>query len=214
MTKEKMNVHKALAELKLLDNRIIKEVNDATFAIANKHSNEKISGISVAEFTAHMKDGYQSVCDLILRRDAMKRAVVKSNAVTEVVIAGKTYTVAEAIEMKNHGVYYKEMLLTKMREDVAKTKMICDRNNGDALEAKANEYIQNIFGSSDMKNGLSEEAAKKRREYIEMQSYEMLDPIGVVDAINSLSAEIQSFRAEVDAALSVSNALTEVEFEY
>ena len=46
-TIEKMSVHKALAELKIIDSRIERSIDDAQFCVANKHSNEKISGIPV-----------------------------------------------------------------------------------------------------------------------------------------------------------------------
>ena len=38
--------------------------------------------------------------DLIKRRDAITKAIVASNAVTEVTINGETMTVASAIELK------------------------------------------------------------------------------------------------------------------
>ena len=42
----------------------------------------------------------------------------------------------------------------------------------------------------------------------------MIDPIKILDKINSLEESISSFRAEVDAALSTSNAITEIEISY
>ena len=50
MTNEKMTVHKALVELKTIDARIEKTIRDASFVIANKHSNQKISGESSGLF--------------------------------------------------------------------------------------------------------------------------------------------------------------------
>ena len=41
MVTEKMTVHKALAELKLLDDRIKKAISGGIYCAANKHSNEK-----------------------------------------------------------------------------------------------------------------------------------------------------------------------------
>lgn len=38
MAKEKMNVYRALAELKTLDSRIQKAARSATYCFANKHS--------------------------------------------------------------------------------------------------------------------------------------------------------------------------------
>lgn len=42
MTTEKMTVHKALSELKILDDRIHLAISEAVFCVTNKHSNEKI----------------------------------------------------------------------------------------------------------------------------------------------------------------------------
>ena len=104
MTTEKMTIHKALCELKTLDARITKCIGETEYVFANKHSNDKVNGMTVAAYCDEIKSGYQRVTDLIKRRDAIKRAVVLSNAVTKVTVGGKEYTVAEAIEMKNHGI--------------------------------------------------------------------------------------------------------------
>ena len=99
MNKERLTVHRALAELKTIDSRITKAINTSKFVIANKHSNEKIDGKPISEVRENMKSAYQKVTDLIARRNAIKRAVVLSNANTNVVVNGVTYTVAEAIDM-------------------------------------------------------------------------------------------------------------------
>lgn len=91
---EKMTVHKALAELKLLDERIRKAISEGIYCIANKHSNDKIGGVLLDDYIKIMQGGYDKATDLISRRKAIKRAVVLSNAVTKVTVAGVEYTVA------------------------------------------------------------------------------------------------------------------------
>ena len=97
--KETMTIHKALSELKTLGDRINSAMEEATFVVANKHSNAKIGGQSIAEFSQAAQQSLQSVMTLINRRNAIKRAVTRSNAETMVNINGKEYTVAEAIDM-------------------------------------------------------------------------------------------------------------------
>lgn len=213
MTKETMTIHQALVELKTLDKRIATAIRAVTYVVANKHSNNKISGIPVKEYVEGARSQYQKVNDLLKRREAIKRAVVKSNAVTEVVVAGKTYTVAEAIDMKNHGVDNLKALLKQLTSDYTTAKMMAERSNGSELERRADEHVRNMYGVSDMK-GFVEEAKKVRAEFIEAQTMELLDPIGVVAEINRLEAEINEFEVNVDAALSVSNALTSIEIDY
>lgn len=100
MTTETMTIHKALCELKTLDSRIKKAIEGSVFVFANKHSNAKVSGKTISAYSDEVKSAYQSACDLIARRDAIKRAVTLSNATTKVTIGGQEYTIAEAIEMK------------------------------------------------------------------------------------------------------------------
>ena len=94
---ETMNVHKALSEVKILNNRIIGKISECQFCIANKVTNKTIKGKSIDEWKNSVQDNWTSITTLINRRNALKQAISKSNASTEVTIAGKVYTVAEAI---------------------------------------------------------------------------------------------------------------------
>lgn len=217
MTNEKMTIHKALSELKTIDDRIVKAIRSNTYVLAVKHSAEKINGIKVNDYKDNMKSGYQKVTDLIARRDAMKRAVVLSNATTKVQIGGKSYTVAEAIEMKNHGMEFKKALLQNLYAAYGSAQNEFNKNNGDALEKKAEQYILAVIAAQpkDAKMSVDSEAMKAMRQtYIDNNKYDMVDPLDVAKLIEAIDTEINEFNTEIDAALSVSNALTVIEFEY
>ena len=217
MTNEKMTVHKALAELKTMDDRIAKTMGEATYVLAVKHSAEKIQGMTVANFMDKIKSGYQKVNDLIARRDAMKRAVVLSNATTKVRVGNAEYTVAEAIELKNHGIEFKKALLYNITCAYNTAQNEFNRNSGETLEKKAEQYVLSVIQAQpkDGKMAIDGEAMKAvRQTYIDNNSYDILDPLNVAKIMEELDAEINEFEAEVDAALSCSNALTMIEFEY
>lgn len=213
MTTEKMNVHRALAELKILDNRIISEIDLAVFCQANKHSNEKINGISIDDYKKTIQSSYDKINDLIARREALKKAVQLSNATTEVTIAGKTMTRVEAIEMKNHGLELKKILLEQMSRQYNKTLVRIANENGSTLEEKAEKYVIGLYGN---KEGTSktDDFEKVKKDYISRNQYDLIDPIKIKEKIDALRDEIDQFTSEVDAALSVSNAITEITIEY
>lgn len=214
---EKMTVHKALAELKTMDARIEKAIRDTTYVLAVKHSAEKINGMTVSNFKDKMKSGYQKAMDLIARRDAMKRAVVLSNATTKVKVGDKEYTVAEAIEMKNHGMEFRNVMLRQMNSAYTSAQNELNRNSGETLEKKAEQYVLAVIAAQpkDSKMSVDSDAMKAlRKTYIENNTYDLVDPLDVTKIMETLDAEINEFNAEVDAALSVSNALTIIEFEY
>ncbi len=216
MNTEKMTVHKALAELKIIDDRIEKVVDNTIFVEAVKNGTDKINGVSIDEFKNNEKSGYQKAIDLINRRDAMKRAVVLSNATTKVVIGGVERTVAEAIEMKNHGMDGKKYLLAELTIQQKRALNKYNSYSGENLEARANDYVQNILRSQ----GESADKADPKQiqalhdSFIESNKFNLIDALHIADKIEELTNEIVEFDVEVDAALSVSNALTVIEFEY
>ena len=216
MNTEKMTVHKALSELKIIDDRIEKAIDNTVFVEAVKNGTDKINGVGIEDFKNGMKSGMQKVNDLINRRNAMKRAVVLSNATTKVTIGGKEYTVAEAIEMKNHGMDGKKALL---RELTTQNNLALGRYNlhsGESLEHLVNEYVQNILRSQ---GDSADKADPKqiqalRDSFIEANKFDMIDPLHIADKIEELNNEIVEFEVDVDSCLSVSNAVTVIEFSY
>lgn len=212
-TVETMTVHKALAELKLLDSRIEKAIAEGVYCVANKHSNDKIGGVPLDDYIKIMQGGYDKASDLISRRKAIKRAVVLSNAVTKVSVAGYEYTVAEAIEMKNHGVEFDKLLMNAMQRHYDKSQIQIKSENGKDLEQRAEQYVTAIYGQKEGKTNASD-IEKVKKDFIESNTYVLVDPLHVLDKIEDLEKKINDFMAEVDSALSVSNALTEITIEY
>lgn len=217
MTTEKMTIHKALAELKIIDSRIDRAISESALVVANKHSNDKIDGKTISEYKDEMKSIYQKITDLIKRRNAMKRAVVLSNAQTTIQIGENTYTVAEAIEMKNHGIEHDEFLMNHMNIQLEKAKRVLEHNSGESIEEKARQYVLSVISSQpkEAKMTIDSKAMQSLKEqYIEDSTYDLIDPNNVAVRIAELRDYIDEFNAEVDAALSVSNALTVIEFSY
>ena len=213
MKNEKMTIHKALSELKTLDARIGKAISGTSFVFANKHSNATVNGVKVSDVCDLIKSNYQSINDLMARRSAIKKAVMLSNAVTKVTIGGAEYTVAEAIEIKNNAIPMMKNLLTKMNLDKSNAATEARRGNGDNLETRADAYVKTLYENADMKNA-SDQIKKVREDFIASQTIEIVDPIGITDEMKKLEDKINAFVVDVDSALSVSNALTEIKISY
>lgn len=210
MTKETMNIHKALCELKILDDRINRAVDDCRYVGVTKIVSKRVGSQTVEAFSESVKDGYKSAMDLIKRRQAIKTAVVKSNATTTVVIGGNTYTIAEAIEMKNHGLDGEKRMLRYMVSRLAEAEALINRTRSD-LESRADAFIRDQTGSKESK---TEDLLKMRQDYIAMQDVELVDPLHIREIIKALDEKINTFMSEVDSALQTSNANTEITIEY
>lgn len=211
--KETMTIHQALSTAKILDSRIDSGIAECEFAVANKHSNSKVFGVPIPEYVNSVREKYQSVQTLINRLNAIRQGIANSNANTIVTIAGKKYTVAEAIYMKSKGLDYTKELLGKIKAKYEMAKRTADRENGDKLESRTDDYIKTMYQGADMKN-MAEEIKRVRDDFIAAQTVEVVDPIGAASEITRIEGELDAFMAEVDSALSVSNALTTIEVEY
>lgn len=213
MKKETMTIHKALCELKTLDDRIHKELDNGMFAFANKQANKVVCGVDVNSFIEHQKSKYQSATDLINRKNAIKRAVINSNATTTITIDGTEYFVAEAIYMKDSGMQLLQAVLNKLEIDVSRAQRDIFSNNGESLEQRADQHIATLYSNYDKKD-MSEAMKQSRDEFIRSQTYVLVDAVGVEKKITELRDKINKFMVEIDSALSVSNALTTIEIEY
>lgn len=212
MIKETMTIHEALTTLKTLDKRVLSRINSASFCIVNKHCNEKINGKSITDVKDDMRSGYESIVDLIARRAAIRNALSISNAKTTVKINGREYTVAEAIEMKKTGMALKRELLSQMSQQFTRAKMQIDNMNGDTLLKNADTYVSTMYGNKDKVDSDTINAA--RNAWIKANTLDLIDPLDVSVEIKKLEDEIDKFSSEVDSKISVSNALTTIEFEY
>ena len=215
MKKYTMTVHEGLAELKILSSRIEKELSQNVYVNTTKHSNTKIDGMSITDYTKAMKSSMQKVEDLIKRRNAIKKAITKSNAVTEVTINKDNgdvvkMTVAELIEYRNVGIEFVNKFANTLSQQYKACANIIKKTN-DNLTEMADRYVTGLFGNKEgVQNDVIESA---RNSYIEANTIDLLDPNKVQDRIAELREEYDFFNTKVDAALSVSNAVTVIEFE-
>lgn len=211
MNKKTMTIHEALAELKVLDRKIENRINSTRFAEANKHSNQKINGVLIADFVKNSEESLQSILDLLNYRKAIRNALSQSNAVTKVMVAGKEYTVAEAIEMKKTGILLYQQLGLTINAALQTAKRNCDAQNRD-LDRNADNYVSGLIGSKDKAD--LEKASDIREKYIEANTYEIVSTNNLAEKAMGILEEVDAFFSEVDAKISISNAITAIEVEW
>lgn len=212
MTHETMTIHRALAELKLLDSRIDTAIETSSFCTCIKHGQDKVSGKTISQFRKDAESALQKITDLINRRNAIKQAVSNSNSQTTVQIAGKTYTVASAIAMKQQGMVYLTLLRNELESQYTASVKKIETSNA-ALDQKADDMLQKLYGTSD-KTVSAEILTATREAYVKPLQMELVDSIHIESVIENLTETIDSFMSEVDSVLSTSNAVTEITIDY
>lgn len=209
MTEFEMTVTQALVELKTLDDRIQKAIQDGTFIVAILPSSEPRS---VDEITTSIKASYQKVTDLIARRDAIKDALIVSNAATYVSINGEKMSVAVAIDRKKSGNALRRLLLREMGSQ--STRAVSNYRTMSAnIESNGRSLVKSLgVNPGEMTDNSAAMSAYKA--YLETNKVELVDPLKLTDVMEKLANDLDAFDRDVDVALSVSNAVTLIRGSY
>ncbi|GEN83799.1 hypothetical protein SLU01_21110 [Sporosarcina luteola] len=205
-TTQTMSIHRALSELKTLNDRIPKAIQEADFIATDRKSAQKINGLSIEDYEKMIQAGFDKAVSLIERRNRLKDAIVQSNAITEVVVAGETMTVAKAIERKS-SIANEEKLLSMM---VGKRRMAINKltMENESLPSRLEDYLTAILGNKE--HAKKEEVELHTKSFMDRNEYILIDPLKLDKRIEEWDERISNFKAEVDAVLSESNAITKI----
>lgn len=205
----KISITRALAELKLLADRITKETGRLIVVDLYQKRSSKLlnSQKTQAEFESEAKSSLQSIQDLIARRRKIKEAIIASNSTKKVTISGVEYTVASAIDRKN-AIDFERGLLERIKRNVTDAKKAVETSRPQ-LEAQVNKMLETNLGTDGKKDaGLYETIAKP---FIEQNEMLMFDPAKAEALYVKMEKEIEEFLSEVDFVLSESNSTVEIE---
>lgn len=204
-----MTVHRALSELKLIDGKIEKQVDDITPSSYRQGDKGLVGGVfDETAFNNKAQSNYDSILALMERKVKIKSAIVKSNAETQVTVNDRVMTVADAIA-------YKGLMLIKRK--FVQTLMSKHRNvvagvnkNQETVKLNLQKLLEVNLGKESIRvNEGDVEAISK--PYMTRHEVYLIDPLKLADKIDMLNKEISDFEAEVDAVLSESNAVTFIE---
>lgn len=212
MNKETLTVYMLLTELKTMDKRIAKTIQEIIPVGIKEAAAKNVNGISEADFKKQALADSQRVTDLIKRHQAMKSALYQYNASKVITVAGREMTIAEALWLVEYGMQSKQALLTKYENAYKKALSDIQLFNGDKLDQLADRAAEVMCASKDKTSN------QDYREVVESYKADhqkvLIDPLGLKDLITKMTDEIAIFQAEVDAKIQTANATTEVTIEY
>ena len=217
MTNSKtITVQQGLTELKTLEARINKKIYEM-YAIGVGVKGKVVHPIrslkDVKEFEEKSKTDMQSIEDLISYRSALKSSVMRSNGMTMLKVGEIEMTVAEAIERKN-SIELQRHYIGALKKQLQATEVEIVRYNN-KIDETLNKQIETLLGSDkEQKNeklveSLRENTKEDYATFCGNKSQKELSEL-----ITKSEEEIEDFEANVDLALTTSNVLTNITFEW
>ncbi len=211
----KISLTEALAKLKLYNKKIEKATNVTEKEwlmdyVKGEAAKGEITHLTYKELKDVAEAKLQKVRALIANRNKLKGAIAQANASTKVNVAGKDYTIVQAIERKNSIYLEKEFLdILKNQVFVIKTK-VAEIN--ERAQQKANDIVEAQV-QAEVKNKKTEEVEALYNLIYNKNRAEILDPLNIEKMVEEIEEEIELFEQEVDVALSIVNAKTEIEVD-
>lgn len=205
MESQKMTIHRALSELKLIDSKIEKQINEIIPTGIYQKGKLILGYMKEEDFSSAAQSKFNSVQDLIERKTAIKSAIVQANGITKVKIGEKEMTIADAINFKGV-IKFKKQLIERMKAWHQKTVSDLNKNN-QVVEQNVQKLLEFTFGKENVKADPKDLEAV-RKPYIEANEFHLFDPLKSMEKVEQMEKEVSAFEAEVDAVLSEINAVT------
>lgn len=211
----KLLITQALDERDLLVKKINSKIERIDFVDGKKRNEEKViqQVITKEEFCKKVKTSYQQIQDLIKRYQKIDEAIITSNANTYIETSFGTYSVAVALSMRNrlrelNAMDFETILRNKMEENYYEILELKDLRNR-RLEEDAEKMRLSILGKDGKYK--DDKPLSVVDAYISENTVELIDPLNVLDEIESLKDKHTTLLSELETKIKISNATTFIE---
>jgi hypothetical protein len=211
----KLLITQALDERDLLVKKINSKIERIDFVDGKKRNEEKViqQVITKEEFCKKVKTSYQQIQDLIKRYQKIDEAIITSNANTYIETSFGTYSVAVALSMRNrlrelNAMDFETILRNKMEENYYEVLELKDLRNR-RLEEDAEKLRLSILGKDGKYK--DDKPLSVVDAYISENTVELIDPLNVLDEIESLKDKHTTLLSELETKIKISNATTFIE---
>lgn len=211
----KLLITQALDERDLLVKKINSKIERIDFVDGKKRNEEKMiqQVVTKEEFCKKVKTSYQQIQDLIKRYQKIDEAIITSNANTYIETSFGTYSVAVALSMRNrlrelNAMDFETILRNKMEENYYEVLELKDLRNR-RLEEDAEKMRLSILEKDGKYK--DDKPLSVVDAYISENTVELIDPLNVLDEIESLKDKHTTLLSELETKIKISNATTFIE---
>lgn len=226
MTKETMTLRSALSQRKMLDKKISHLTNTCTpIGIYYATDGDFIRGTGKTKdaFTESIKEDFQSLSDMIRRREALNVAILNANTENKISLPkfvdfsnigdSETEEVSFAAAISRKA-FYKETL-SAITDRFGKTAMATIRNLDNAKEMSRRSIMDQLQKEfAQVQNPSSKQIHDRQTDLESKAAIELIDPLNLSDIVNKAAVKITEYIDTIDIKLGHATEVTEITIEY
>lgn len=213
----KMTVHRALAQLKSTEDRILDKIQDSVFVSSTTGKTGMCKGITVERMKTQIESDYKSINDMIRNYENVRLAIVRSNSgigneTKNIVYADEAcqMTLAEILAYQKHILPMKQNLLSHLKAQYTQVSNEIERTN-ERVSIEASKVLDNIAGKNSDQKIDKNQTEVIMQAYLENNQKTFVDPLNVKEVISQATKECEDKFVWADSILSEANALRTIE---
>lgn len=205
MSKE-ITLTEALATLKVLRAKQDNLVRTGTFVGVS--ARDKVGSQAKEVASAQFQSEFDRLKAFSAKIQEIGAKLYEANSKTTVVVAGKTYTLAEAIYRKGHTSEEAERI--RVLKAALQRAEVTAAKAREVAEKRADQQVETLLVGRNKDTSVADMAVEMRSKLVADEKIEVIDPNKLADYILAAEEDLVSFSTEVDVAISLVNATTKI----
>ena len=198
-----MTLYEALEKKKILEKRVEERKFSQPRLVDIKKTYEDVNdkGAAIEDIKKAIQAGMDSYCSVVYNLNELKAAINEANAQVRVVIAGKEYTIANAIS-RLRSIDVEVEMYTRMLANIRACENEIEKLSYKLSSEEVSKYVARILGDSK-----KDEATIKtlKDQYIKDNTLELYDPLNTREIASKKLEELAAFKEQIHFALTKAN---------
>lgn len=207
----KMTLYAALAKKKILESQIKNIEKYRLVDAKKKYADTSKDGTAISDVANQIQSGWDKSIAILNNYINIKAAINDANANTYIELAGKKYTIANALVRYKSLSIEEDLYRTMINNYNAISNEVIRTNSKNLSPDAIASYIEKMPGEG--KNKDNDFLEKVKKSYIESCELEIYDPKNTKEYAEKRLEEIAYFREEINFKLVEANIKTEIEVE-
>lgn len=206
-----MTLYEALSRKRILEDKVSKITTHRYVDIKKKHADESWGGVDIVDIDKSIHSAYSSEISLIRNLASLKAAINEANVNIKVEIAGKRYSIADAIS-RQRSLDEEEHMYIRMANNLEAVEREIESIRERYMNPEAiSNYVSKVLGDSKKDDALIQTVTE---DYMKKYEPELYDPLNTKEIAKERLNEIALFREQIHYALTQANCSNSITVEF
>lgn len=214
-----ITIHRALSQLKTTKARISQKLREDIYISSTIGKTDLAEGRPVAAVEREIQSNYDSMMALLKNFETLKLAIIRSNSgitntsthIVEGNVNNRKMTVAEAIAVQKYVLPLKVSFVAALASQLNNAKHTVEMANSQANSEIAT--MLDALSNKDSKNLDRSQIATITEAYQQNKFRKLVDPLDLVNKIDTLRKDNDTLAVGIDSFLSESNAIQHIQVD-